>query len=359
VRRCTCSRCGSWRAATGAPWGWPCRSFFAGGVDAHNIADLVALDLAPVTVCTDWLKTGGYSRGARMFETLLARMDAVGARDREGLRAQRVRRSPGRARRAGPDGRGRDAGPHRARLRHGPHRPRPRALRALGTRHGAAQHRPLRRRRRGRPAVPTRPRRASAQEGRHTPRALRLPHLRQVHPGLPQRRELRHRRAAPGGPVLKAERVEGRWHTRREGTVHVGRAAPDRPLRRRVQRLRQLRHRLPRGGAHRTSPSRGFTGRWRPSGPTPTAPAWCSRDSPTGTSPTRASCAARPSCCAWPGRARYEGPGFSLRFDFGAVETSLEGEADAAVDLTPAHIVHTLASAVLSPREVNPVSTLS
>jgi putative selenate reductase len=38
---------------------------FAGGVDAHNAADLVALDLAPVTVCTDWLKTGGYSRGAR------------------------------------------------------------------------------------------------------------------------------------------------------------------------------------------------------------------------------------------------------------------------------------------------------
>lgn len=55
---------------------------FSAGIDAHNFADAVALDLAPVTVCTDWLKTGGYGRAQRYFTDLFARMDRFGARTR-------------------------------------------------------------------------------------------------------------------------------------------------------------------------------------------------------------------------------------------------------------------------------------
>jgi putative selenate reductase len=56
---------------------------FSGGIDAENFPDAVALGLAPVTVCTDWLKTGGYARGKRYFEELGVAMDRAGARTRE------------------------------------------------------------------------------------------------------------------------------------------------------------------------------------------------------------------------------------------------------------------------------------
>jgi putative selenate reductase len=58
---------------------------FSAGIDAANVADALALDLAPVTVCTDWLKTGGYARGIRYAEAIHARMDLLGARTREEL----------------------------------------------------------------------------------------------------------------------------------------------------------------------------------------------------------------------------------------------------------------------------------
>jgi putative selenate reductase len=56
---------------------------FSAGVDRRNFADAVALGLAPVTVCTDLLRTGGYARAAGYFEELSRRMDAAGARDVE------------------------------------------------------------------------------------------------------------------------------------------------------------------------------------------------------------------------------------------------------------------------------------
>ncbi|MBK9260757.1 MAG: glutamate synthase [Polyangiaceae bacterium] len=55
---------------------------FSAGIDWSNFADAVALDFAPVTVCTDWLKPGGYGRAHRYFEELFRRMDAVGAATR-------------------------------------------------------------------------------------------------------------------------------------------------------------------------------------------------------------------------------------------------------------------------------------
>ncbi len=51
---------------------------FSAGVDNRNFADCVALGLAPVTVCTDLLKPGGYSRLPRYLENLEERMRALG-----------------------------------------------------------------------------------------------------------------------------------------------------------------------------------------------------------------------------------------------------------------------------------------
>lgn len=58
---------------------------FSAGIDAQNAADAIALDLVPVTVCTDWLKTGGYGRGVRLHEALVARARAASATTREGF----------------------------------------------------------------------------------------------------------------------------------------------------------------------------------------------------------------------------------------------------------------------------------
>lgn len=53
---------------------------FSAGIDAVNVADAVALDLAPITTCTDLLRAGGYGRARSYFQKLAERMDAVGAR---------------------------------------------------------------------------------------------------------------------------------------------------------------------------------------------------------------------------------------------------------------------------------------
>ena len=47
---------------------------FSAGVDNRNFADCVALGLAPVTVCTDLLKPGGYGRLPKYLENLEERM---------------------------------------------------------------------------------------------------------------------------------------------------------------------------------------------------------------------------------------------------------------------------------------------
>ena len=52
---------------------------FCGGADAWNFADLVADGVTPVTVCTDLLKPGGYSRLQQYLTNLGAAMDAAGA----------------------------------------------------------------------------------------------------------------------------------------------------------------------------------------------------------------------------------------------------------------------------------------
>jgi putative selenate reductase len=53
---------------------------FSAGVDNRNFPDCVALGLAPVTVCTDLLKPGGYGRLPKYLENLEARMRDLGVR---------------------------------------------------------------------------------------------------------------------------------------------------------------------------------------------------------------------------------------------------------------------------------------
>jgi len=52
---------------------------FSAGIDRSNFADAVALGLAPVTACTDLLRTVGYGRAAWYFESLIRRMKELGA----------------------------------------------------------------------------------------------------------------------------------------------------------------------------------------------------------------------------------------------------------------------------------------
>lgn len=53
---------------------------FSAGIDRVNFPDAVALGLLPITVCTDFLKTGGYARATLYWDSLRSRMDQVGAR---------------------------------------------------------------------------------------------------------------------------------------------------------------------------------------------------------------------------------------------------------------------------------------
>jgi putative selenate reductase len=54
---------------------------FSAGIDKTNFPDAVALGMVPVTVCTDLLRTGGYTRLPAYLRELDARMHAVGAVD--------------------------------------------------------------------------------------------------------------------------------------------------------------------------------------------------------------------------------------------------------------------------------------
>ncbi len=57
----------------------------SGGADAFNLDSILACGLAPVTVCTDLLKPGGYTRLPQYLERLGERMQALGARSLNAL----------------------------------------------------------------------------------------------------------------------------------------------------------------------------------------------------------------------------------------------------------------------------------
>ncbi len=52
---------------------------FSAGIDRNNFADAAAIGLTPITVCSDLLKPGGYSRAGGYHEVLVRRMEAVSA----------------------------------------------------------------------------------------------------------------------------------------------------------------------------------------------------------------------------------------------------------------------------------------
>lgn len=51
---------------------------FSAGLDAQNVADVVAMNLVPVTTCTDLLRPGGYGRLIRYLDRLGAKMNELG-----------------------------------------------------------------------------------------------------------------------------------------------------------------------------------------------------------------------------------------------------------------------------------------
>jgi NADPH-dependent glutamate synthase beta subunit-like oxidoreductase len=57
----------------------------SGGADAFNLEAILACGMAPVTVCTDLLKPGGYSRLPQYLDRLGERMQALGARSLDAL----------------------------------------------------------------------------------------------------------------------------------------------------------------------------------------------------------------------------------------------------------------------------------
>tara|TARA_R110002073_G_scaffold225022_5_gene385327 strand:+ start:20148 stop:22184 length:2037 start_codon:yes stop_codon:yes gene_type:complete len=52
---------------------------FSAGIDRNNFADAAAIGLTPITVCSDLLKPGGYSRAGGYHEVLVRRMEKVSA----------------------------------------------------------------------------------------------------------------------------------------------------------------------------------------------------------------------------------------------------------------------------------------
>ncbi len=52
---------------------------FSAGLDANNVADVVAMNLVPATSCTDLLRPGGYARLHKYMQNLGAKMREIGA----------------------------------------------------------------------------------------------------------------------------------------------------------------------------------------------------------------------------------------------------------------------------------------
>lgn len=58
--------------------GHPVPVSFSAGLDANNVASVAAMNLVPVTTCTDLLRPGGYARLPRYLERLAGRMRDLG-----------------------------------------------------------------------------------------------------------------------------------------------------------------------------------------------------------------------------------------------------------------------------------------
>ena len=330
---------------------------FSAGIDAQNVADAIALDLAPVTVCTDWLKTGGYARGVRYAEAIHARMDLLGARSREELvllgfgQAERALDTLGLA----PEAKGR-------------------ALAELGAATGEASVLSAEQRQRW----ITEAARLNTQVYRE--RVLADPRYgREHHERGP--RKLGSRLALfdclscdkciPVCPndanfTLVVPQLELPMST---VTPSPGGFVVERRGVLRVDERHQIAHFADAcndcGNCEVFCPEDG--------GPQLEKPRFFGslealRADPHGRGFFVERAGQAVVVVARMGgrelrlhtegaRARFEGERFSLRFDWRDPEGTIEGEAQGPVDLGEAHILHTLGAAVLAPREVNPVSS--
>jgi putative selenate reductase len=76
---------------------------FSAGLDAHNVANAVAMNLVPTTTCTDLLRPGGYARLPRYVQNLEARMRELGATRVPELVVRHAGQGAAAARRAAED----------------------------------------------------------------------------------------------------------------------------------------------------------------------------------------------------------------------------------------------------------------
>lgn len=330
---------------------------FSGGVDAQNVADVVALGMSPTTVCTDWLKTGGYGRGARMFESLIARMDAVSAHTRDALIVRAYGEPEASLADAGITGE--DAARALAALEEkSPQSVLGDALWSRWVHHATLRN-----------------------TERYAAKAEADPRYRRDHREAPPKKvgskltlfdcltcdkcvgvcpnDANFAFVVPHLeiPIVKASRVDGRWVTRREGTVHVGERHQIGNFADACNDCGNCDIACPEdGGPYLAKPR--FHGSVEALREDPHGVGFVIRRAEGGYVAHARFERDRELTLTVNGTvARYESQGFSVRFDLGSIEETLEGDADGEVDLTRARIVHTLAAAVLSPREVNPVST--
>jgi putative selenate reductase len=63
---------------------------FCAGVDTFNVVDTLTCNMAPVTVCSDILKPGGYARISQYVQTIYDRMQEAGAESLEELICERA-----------------------------------------------------------------------------------------------------------------------------------------------------------------------------------------------------------------------------------------------------------------------------
>lgn len=331
---------------------------FSAGIDAHNVADALALGLVPVTVCTDWLKTGGYGRGIRFHEALAERVRHAGATTLDGF----VLRAFGNEEKAlaGIGIAGKDADGALSLLRGGGD-----AASALGA-----------------PVL----RRWVAEAARlntidYVSRVAADPRYHRGHHEKPPKKvgsslstfdcltcdkcvavcpnDALFTYVAPHLeiPVSTVQEKEGRLAVARTGTLRIDE---------RHQIASFADHCNDCGNCDAFCPEDG--------GPNIAKPRLFGslaalREDPRGEGlflvRTRAGYRAHVRSGgrevlveAKGGRVRFSGEGFDLSFELRDPEATLSGEATAIVDLTLARKVHVIATGVLSPREVNAVSVM-
>jgi putative selenate reductase len=69
--------------------GGPVEVSFSAGITRHNVADVAGLGVAPISICSDLLRPGGYGRLRPMLAALREQMASAGCEDLAGWRAHR------------------------------------------------------------------------------------------------------------------------------------------------------------------------------------------------------------------------------------------------------------------------------